>query len=299
MSENEVNTVLVVDDDPMFRMMLQQFFVKEGYQVAQADDGASALALVEQCQPDCVLMDVSMPNMDGLEACRRLRDSGASVPVIMMTAQEGDEMVDPCYQAGASDYISKPIHWAVLRNRLRNLIAQWQADHELRASEHRLRQIFSASPDAFWLMNADNDALLFANDRYQPLFGHSSDDLQRNPLAWMECVHPQDRSRVALLTQAFYRGDSESMEIEFRTVRADGDIGWIMLHCFPVRHAAGAVSRWVSVASDITAKKLSQEHFQLLIESADAVPWSFSLVSNTFTYVGDQATKVLGLSKDA
>ncbi|MDQ6950745.1 MAG: PAS domain S-box protein [Mariprofundales bacterium] len=299
MNADEKITVLVVDDDPVIRLMLEQFFDKNGYQVAQADNGESGLALVKQCQPSCVLMDLSMPNMDGLEVCRRLRDNGNSVPVIMMTAQEGDAMVDQCYQAGASDYINKPIHWAVLRNRVRNLIAQWQAAHDLRASERRLRQIFNASPDAFWLMNADNDVLLFTNDRYQPLFGQCDDDLRNNPLAWMDCVHPEDRPQLAQLTQAYYRGDSESMEAEFRTVRSDGGIGWVMLRCFPIRYATGAVSRWASTASDITARKQSQEKFQLLTQSVEAVPWSFDLVGNRFTYVGDQVMKVLGFSKSA
>jgi len=140
MQQSQHQTILTVDDDPMFLLMMRQFLEKEGYQVEQADNGKSALASFHQHQPSCVLMDVSMPEMDGLEACKAIKKhcKETDIPVIMVTAQETDEAVDRCYDVGASDYIKKPIHWAVLRNRVHNLIEQSIANSRIKESEEKL-----------------------------------------------------------------------------------------------------------------------------------------------------------------
>ncbi|HET6918768.1 MAG TPA: response regulator transcription factor [Jiangellaceae bacterium] len=114
--------VLVVDDDPAVRESLRRSLVFNGYQVELADDGEHALRKVAATHPDVVVLDVMMPRMDGLAACRALRAAGDDVPVLMLTAR--DEVSDRVagLDAGADDYLPKPFALEELLARLRALL---------------------------------------------------------------------------------------------------------------------------------------------------------------------------------
>jgi two-component system, OmpR family, response regulator MprA len=114
--------VLVVDDDPSVRESLRRSLVFNGYQVELAEDGEHALRKVASTHPDVVVLDVMMPRMDGLTACRVLRAAGDDVPVLMLTAR--DEVSDRVagLDAGADDYLPKPFALEELLARLRALL---------------------------------------------------------------------------------------------------------------------------------------------------------------------------------
>src|SRR5262245_34399916 len=100
--------VLVVDDEPEIRHMLQEFLVSRGYDVLVADNGSAGLATLASAQPDLVLLDVSMPGMDGLETLGRMMALTPSVPVIMVTANADIAITSKLLAMGAVDYIPKP-----------------------------------------------------------------------------------------------------------------------------------------------------------------------------------------------
>jgi two-component system response regulator MprA len=114
--------ILVVDDDAAVRDSLARTLRFEGYQVQTADDGRQALDAVRANEPDAVILDVSMPVLDGLEACRELRSGGAVVPVLMLTARDsvGDRVAG--LDAGADDYLVKPFALQELLARVRALL---------------------------------------------------------------------------------------------------------------------------------------------------------------------------------
>jgi len=114
--------VLIVDDEPAVVDALDRALVQEGYKVASAGDGRSALDRVAAAPPDAVILDVSMPHMSGLEVCRRLRANGDRTPVLMLTAR--DQVTDRVagLDAGADDYLSKPFALEELLARLRALL---------------------------------------------------------------------------------------------------------------------------------------------------------------------------------
>lgn len=113
--------VLVVDDDAPVRRMLRRTLAAEGLEVVSAADGGRALAAAERDPPDLVVLDVSMPGMDGLAVCRRLRAAGVSAPVLMLTARDAVEDRVAGLDAGADDYLVKPFAPAELLARLRAL----------------------------------------------------------------------------------------------------------------------------------------------------------------------------------
>ncbi|HEY0845128.1 MAG TPA: EAL domain-containing protein [Noviherbaspirillum sp.] len=130
----EVAQVLVVDDDRSTRSSLRHTLQRDGFRVEEAADGAQALHMLKRLQPDVILMDAVMPVMDGFTACARVQElpNGRSIPVLMITALEDNTSVERAFAAGASDYIPKPIHFAVLSQRVRRIIEANQAEKRIR-----------------------------------------------------------------------------------------------------------------------------------------------------------------------
>jgi two-component system response regulator MprA len=114
--------VLVVDDDPSIRRMLERTLQAEGYDTRTAPDGGAALAIAESWPPHAIVLDVVMPGVDGHAVARRLRDKGDAVPILLLTAR--DEVSDRVagLDAGADDYLVKPFAPDELAARLRALL---------------------------------------------------------------------------------------------------------------------------------------------------------------------------------
>jgi hypothetical protein len=136
--------VLVIDDDKLTRLELRLAMTQAGYRVAEAADGKAGLAVFEQTRPAIVLLDALMPVMDGFDCCRQLRamPEVEDIPILMITSLENQESVDYTFEVGATDYITKPIHWAVLRQRVRRLIEAHQNTQELKRQNLR-SQLFA------------------------------------------------------------------------------------------------------------------------------------------------------------
>jgi two-component system response regulator MprA len=117
-------SILVVDDEPAVREALRRALELEGYDVELAEDGAQALERLANGapEPEAVLLDVLMPNVDGIEVCRRLREEGCTLPILMLTARA--EVADRVagLDAGADDYVVKPFALEELLARLRALL---------------------------------------------------------------------------------------------------------------------------------------------------------------------------------
>ncbi len=100
--------VLVVDDDPPLRRMLERTLSAEGFEVTVAHDGPAALLAAERTAPDVIVLDVALPAIDGLSVCRRLRGKGLATPILMLTARDAVPDRVAGLQAGADDYLIKP-----------------------------------------------------------------------------------------------------------------------------------------------------------------------------------------------
>jgi PleD family two-component response regulator len=119
-----VSYLLVADDNEDMRLMLRDLFRSSGHDVAVAADGLEALASIKDREPDLVVLDNSMPNMTGLEVCRRIKENPftARIPVLMLTAQSGVENKVEGFTAGADEYLAKPFDPRELRIRVTALL---------------------------------------------------------------------------------------------------------------------------------------------------------------------------------
>ena len=117
-----MTALLLVDDDPPIRRMLARTLTAEGYEVESAADGGAALAAVERSVPDAIVLDVTMPGVDGLAVTRRLRAKGLRVPILLLTARDAlRDRVDGL-DAGADDYLVKPFEVEELMARIRVML---------------------------------------------------------------------------------------------------------------------------------------------------------------------------------
>jgi two-component system response regulator MprA len=120
--------VLVVDDDPPLRRMLERALAAEGFEVSVAADGGAALVAAERAAPDVIVLDVAMPLLDGLAVCRRLRGKGLGTPILMLTARDAVPDRVAGLEAGADDYMVKPFATQELIARLRALTRRRDRD---------------------------------------------------------------------------------------------------------------------------------------------------------------------------
>ncbi len=146
--------VLVVDDDRSERFLLSSALEREGFTVEAAASGPEAISLFSSIRPDIVLLDVDMPRMNGIEICRAIREmlGGRKVPVLMVTGQTDETSIDLSFEAGATDFISKPLNWVILSRRVRYLL---RAARVFRENDALLR----ALPDAIYRIDAEGMVL--------------------------------------------------------------------------------------------------------------------------------------------
>ncbi len=138
-NQEQSHRILVVDDDRSIRLLLANAFRREDYEIQQAADGMQAIEICRRRMPDLILMDAIMPEMDGFDACQAIRDipHGADIPVLMITGLEDEDSIVRAFSSGATDYISKPINFSVMKQRVARLIKANKAEkHVKRLAYH-------------------------------------------------------------------------------------------------------------------------------------------------------------------
>lgn len=135
--------ILIVDDSEMDRLMACRALAQAGHQVDIAVDGVQALERFRTAPYDLVLLDVMMPVMDGYATCRALRTlpEGAHTPVLMMTGRDDVDAIHLAYEAGATDFVSKPLRWPVLAHRVRYMLRASSTMNALQRAEQRTRYL--------------------------------------------------------------------------------------------------------------------------------------------------------------
>ena len=145
-STGERDLVLAVDDNEQNLQLLEEYLWQWGYDVVVARDGREALQLYPQSNPSIIVLDVMMPNMDGYEACARIKHEpgGRTIPILMLTALTGTDDKIKALDCGADDFLNKPINKDELRTRIRSLIKIRNLRKELDSSENIIMTLTTA-----------------------------------------------------------------------------------------------------------------------------------------------------------
>lgn len=143
----QVPLALVVDDDAVMRMLARAALEGSGWRVEEAENGQEALAAFQRLKPDVILLDVMMPGMDGFTACAALRKlpGGEHVPVLIMTGLDDYQSITQAYDAGATDFLTKPLNGLLLTHRVRYIVRSSRILQELRTSQASLAQARDAA----------------------------------------------------------------------------------------------------------------------------------------------------------
>ncbi|MEY4549928.1 MAG: hypothetical protein RL685_6123 [Pseudomonadota bacterium] len=209
--------VLIADDDFSTRLLASEGAASQGMDSLEAEDGASALALFVSHRPDLVLLDLRMPNGDGYETCRRIRElpCGKSVPILMMTGMNDAASIAAAYEAGATDFIAKPVNPVLLGHRLRYLSRAASAFRRAQETAERLVRAQRLARIAQWELDLESNCFRWSDEALE-IFGLTLDDAA-DATGLYRWVHEEDRQRVigALQTR-------EPHVIDYRMSLPDG-----------------------------------------------------------------------------
>jgi diguanylate cyclase (GGDEF)-like protein/PAS domain S-box-containing protein len=259
-------TLLIVDDEPLVRKLLQMLLEDQGYLTLTASSGEEALAIVEQQPPDLILLDIMMPGMDGYEVARKLKSdkSMANIPIIMLSALGEHSARILGLEAGAEDFLNKPVESAELWLRVRNLLrlkafGDYLKSHNLMLEEQlqqrtidleRFRSAMDASGDAIFLINRSSMRLIEFNRHACQVMGYSVEELL--------CKTPADLSdntieQLEIMYDQIIAGRSPIEPIETRIRCKDGSYIPVEMH----REAYKTGDDWiiVGIARDISRRK--------------------------------------------
>jgi diguanylate cyclase (GGDEF)-like protein len=124
--------VVLADDDPSIRLMVRHVLESEDFDIVEASDGLEAIKAVEKHHPALILLDAVMPGIDGFTTCQTIKEKGhTDIPVMMITGLDDDASVERAYEVGAIDFITKPIKWAVLKHRVKSVVAKVIAERKV------------------------------------------------------------------------------------------------------------------------------------------------------------------------
>ena len=194
--------VLAVDDNRTNLHILQVFLKKLGHEVILAENGAVAVQRFEQERPDLVLLDIMMPVMDGFEAARQIKTISREkwVPIILLSALNRDENLVEGLEAGADDYLTKPINFVVLEAKLRSMQRSLALQQSASIAFQRLQAISDNVFDAIVTSDATG-AILTVNHATSRIFGYSTEEMTRLNISTLLAGAEQDKTGTQLLEE--------------------------------------------------------------------------------------------------
>jgi PAS domain S-box-containing protein len=247
-------TILVVDDDADARLLMRAALRKAGYDVQVADGGEDALRQFRSAPCDLVMLDVEMPGIDGHQVCAALRaEAGPLLPIVMVTGMDDVASVETAYGHGATDFIAKPVHWALIGHRVRYLLRSHQTLLDLRAAEARNAALLSAIPDLLFEVDLDGCVIDFRAPRADLLAAPPETLIGRN----LHEVLPPEACAVSMaaLRSALELGFCGGAQIELPLPRGPS---WFELSVSPKAMGPGEKPRFIVLSRDITERRVAE-----------------------------------------
>jgi two-component system cell cycle sensor histidine kinase/response regulator CckA len=264
--------VLLVEDNPgdarlIFEMLNE---VDLGmFEVEGVDHLSVALARLEHAGIDVVLLDLGLPDSQGLDTFLRTQNGAPHEPIVVISGLDDERLALDAVRAGAQDYLVKGrvegpllarvLRYAIERKRAETALAASESHY--RASEQRFRELAENVREVFFVVDPVTGVAQYVNPAYETVFGHSREYAYNTPYAWTETIHPDDRE-IALSSERTASQAGQPSTAEFRIVRPDKSIRWIRGQAAPVRDATGEIIRLVGIAEDVTDLKRAEQQFR-------------------------------------
>jgi predicted signal transduction protein with EAL and GGDEF domain/FixJ family two-component response regulator len=247
--------VLVADDDAILREIAGAMLRDAGFAVQTVGSGDAAVAACALRLPDIVLLDVEMPDGNGYQACTNIRSlpGGADLPIVMVTGCDDTASIDRAYEAGATDFVVKPINWALLVHRIRYVLRGARTIVDLRFSEQKNAALLKAIPDGIFLVNSQG---VIAHC-FSPAAGLSDPKSGFETMRFLDLIPAAARARGLDCFDATLRGEAGvfefSLDAESRPNRH-----------FECRYLPNSSGQVLAIVRDVTARKEAQARIHRL-----------------------------------
>jgi diguanylate cyclase (GGDEF)-like protein/PAS domain S-box-containing protein len=250
--------LLVVDDNEMNRDMLARRLERKGYEIVAVNSARQLFERIKDEHIDLVLLDIEMPEISGLEALKRLRESHSPIemPIIMVTAKNQSDDVVRALDLGANDYVTKPIDFAVALARIGTQLSHKRAQEALRESEERYTLAARGANDGLWDWDLRANTVYFS-PRWKAMLGHEDSEIGDKPEEWLSRIHDADRDRVKEEIATHQQGSSLHFESEHRVLHKDGTFRWMLSRGLAVHDSSGKAVRMAGWQTDVTEAKVS------------------------------------------
>lgn len=200
-----------MDDDIVYGVAAIEVLEHAGYEALLVSTGHAAMTAFTQMRPDLILLDVELPDANGFDLCARLRSTaaGTDIPIVMVTGHDNTESITRAFQAGAADFINKPILWATLPHRIEFMLRAYADMRALRLSEQRNLALLQALPDTLLIVDCNGHILEHFT---------GEENATRNNYAgkMLDDVLPSENARTAMesLRSAIDTGVAQSYEFD-------------------------------------------------------------------------------------
>jgi diguanylate cyclase (GGDEF)-like protein len=250
---NPLTIAIIADDEDLGRVLLAESVAEVGLQPMSYDNGTDALAAALTNEVSIVLLDVDMPGMDGYAVCRRLRAEArlTTVPIVMVTGHEDSAAITLAFEAGATDFISKPVNWALLPRRLEYILRNAAAARALTERMVQVRTLVEALPDTLWVVHADGTIQWSPN-------ADVSASLEVADIG-VDAIAPPERLAEAMVAIRRTAHDGVQRKLEYRLERAPG-----VRTSFELRFSRREGGDVVVVRQDTTERTAAAEHIERL-----------------------------------
>ncbi len=254
-------SILVVDDDPAFRLNTSDALNAAGYQVMEADNGQRAIKICHSNTPDLILLDAIMEGMDGFETCQQLLQlkSLNNVPILMVTGLEDIDAVKQAFESGASGFVTKPVNYMVLKH---HIMFHLRASKNVKKLNETHEQLVSAQKIAnlgYWRWDSKTDTFS-VSENFSILLGIDSGNCCVALEDYLKFVHPEDRSYVSNVINDVAH-NAPLKPIDYRLVINDRPI--LIVHQ-ELGIAPDSPAVILGTIQDITQKNATERHIRQL-----------------------------------
>ena len=256
--------VLIVDDEEMIRLLVTETLSAQGFVVETATSGEDGLRAFRRIRPDIVLLDVNMPGMSGFECCRQLRrlPIGGRVPIVVLTAQDDDASIATAYEAGATDFISKPLRWKLLGHRVRYLLRTSNALEDLARSEASLAHAQGLARMGSWEWRPGSGSGQFS-DEMNRILGLQTQLDPPTLETFLKLVPEQDRLPIAHAFRTLIKAGVKN-SLEHRIVHSDGSERVVVQQAEAERDEHGRAILIRGTMQDITERRAYEARIEFL-----------------------------------
>lgn len=251
--------ILVVEDNPVERQLVTKVLQNADFEVISVDCGEVVIDTVVKCQPDLVLLDALLPDMDGFDVCCELRShpKGIYLPVLMLTGLDDVESINRAYEVGSTDFFTKPINHNMLIHRIRYHLRSREMMNQLRVNTQSLENAQLVAKLGYWEYDFAKQRYTISNEMfslYELGSGYFPDDID---ILRQHC-HPDDLPWVEETVRDCKNYHREE-KLEHRIITPDGRVHYMELHMKLMRDESGHETHLLGLGIDVTERKESEK----------------------------------------